>query len=65
MMSNKINVGIVGCGYWGPNLLRNLCNLSDCEVKVICDLDIKRLNHLKALYPSVGISTSFEEVVSR
>ncbi len=64
-MSAKINVAVVGCGYWGPNLLRNLSNLSDCEVKVICDLDIKRLNHLKSLYPKVEISTNFAEIVAR
>ena len=64
-MKHKISVGVVGCGYWGPNLLRNFRNLPGCEAKVICDLDIKRLNHLKALYPEVEICTSFEDLLSR
>lgn len=64
-MKERISVAVVGCGYWGPNLIRNFSSLAECEMKVICDLDIKRLNHLKALYPAVEISTSFEELVAR
>ena len=64
-MKERICVGVVGCGYWGPNLIRNLSNLSECELKVICDLDIQRLNHLKGLYPKVEVSTDFKEVVAR
>jgi len=60
-----MNVAVVGCGYWGPNLIRNFSGLADCQMKVICDLDIKRLNHLKALFPAVEISTSFKELVAR
>jgi predicted dehydrogenase len=64
-MNERICVGVVGCGYWGPNLIRNLSNLSECELKVICDLDVQRLNHLKGLYPKVEISTDFAVVVAR
>jgi predicted dehydrogenase len=64
-MNDRISVGVVGCGYWGPNLLRNFYNLPDCDTKVICDLDIKRLNHLKALYPKVDICTGFEDLLAR
>jgi predicted dehydrogenase len=60
-----INVAVVGCGYWGPNLVRNFRGLPNCDVKVICDLDVKRLNHLKSLHPSVETSTSFDDVVAR
>jgi len=48
-----INVGLVGCGYWGPNLVRNFISLPDCTVKTICDLDAERLSHLGRLYPAV------------
>src|SRR5436190_11625278 len=64
-MKDKINVGVVGCGYWGPNLIRNFRSLVDCNTKVMCDLDIKRLNHLKALHPEVEVCTNFEDVLSR
>ena len=64
-MKNSISVGVVGCGYWGPNLIRNFYNLPDCNLKAICDLDIQRLNHLKSLYNKVDISTQFQEFVAR
>ena len=64
-MNERINVGVVGCGYWGPNLIRNFHNLADCDLKVICDLDIQRLNHLKGLYPQVEVSTDFQELIAR
>ena len=63
-MNERINVGVVGCGYWGPNLIRNFYNLADCDLKVICDLDIQRLNHLKALYPKLEVSTDFQELIA-
>ena len=64
-MKKRIHVGVVGCGYWGPNLIRNFHNLPDCDLKVICDLDIQRLNHLKALYPKVEVSADFQELLAR
>lgn len=64
-MKDLITVGIVGCGYWGPNLLRNFRSLPDCHAKVICDLDIKRLNHLRSLYPGLEICTDVQELMQR
>lgn len=64
-MKSEINVGVVGCGYWGPNLLRNFRSLQDCHAKVICDLDIKRLNHMKSLHPDIELCTRFEDLVAR
>jgi predicted dehydrogenase len=64
-MKERLGIGVVGCGYWGPNLIRNFYGLPDCELKAICDLDIKRLNHLKSLYPKVEVSTDFQQIVSR
>lgn len=51
--SKPISVGVVGCGYWGPNLIRNFRALPDCSLKIMCDLDLERLKHLKTLYPEV------------
>jgi predicted dehydrogenase len=59
-----VNVGVVGCGYWGPNLIRNFRALSDCKMKVICDQDVNRLKQLKALYPEVNTETVFEKVLA-
>src|SRR5947207_2423229 len=58
-MKRLIRVGVLGCGYWGPLLIRNFRSLPDCRLKVVCDLDIARLKHLKALYPDVEGVTDY------
>jgi predicted dehydrogenase len=57
-----IKIAIVGCGHWGPNLIRNFISLSDCKVRKICDVDSERLSHLKSLYPSVETTQDFNQV---
>src|SRR5438876_2114811 len=52
-MKNQISVGVVGCGYWGPNLVRNFRQLPECSLKLKCDNSEARLAHLKSLYPEV------------
>lgn len=37
-----VNVAMVGVGYWGPNLMRNLASFYDVKITALCDLDIKR-----------------------
>lgn len=46
-------IGVVGCGYWGPNLVRNFRSLPDCNMRMMCDVSESRLAHLKSLYPEV------------
>ncbi len=52
-MRKQIKVGVVGCGYWGPNLVRNFRSLPDCSLKMMCDISEQRLEHLRGLYPEV------------
>jgi predicted dehydrogenase len=52
-MRRPINVGVLGCGYWGPLLVRNLRSVSNCRMAAICDVSEKRLNHLSKLYPEI------------
>jgi predicted dehydrogenase len=63
-MTKQIKVGVVGCGYWGPNLIRNFRALADCNLKVMCDVNQDRLKHLKALYPEVEGSTDFNHMLN-
>jgi predicted dehydrogenase len=56
-------VGVIGCGYWGPNLLRNLSQLPVSRVKYCCDLEDARLNHMKSLYPQVTVTKRFQDLV--
>jgi predicted dehydrogenase len=63
-MQKKIKVGVAGCGYWGPNLIRNFRSLADCQLKMMCDLNQARLKHLKALYPEVGSATDYDHMLN-
>ena len=56
-MSSPINVGVIGCGYWGPNLVRNFKALTSCRLKAICDVNESRLRHLRTLYSDVDAHT--------
>lgn len=58
-----INIGIVGCGYWGPNLIRNFYHLSGCKVKKVCDVDSMRLSHMQQLYAGIEITEDFDEII--
>jgi predicted dehydrogenase len=64
-MTKQINVGVVGCGYWGPNLVRNFRSLPDCCLKMMCDVNESRLKHLKSLYPEVECGTKYDEMLAR
>jgi predicted dehydrogenase len=59
-MLKPIKIGVVGCGYWGPNLVRNFNLLPDCQLKMMCDTSEERLQHLKTLYPEVQRATNYE-----
>src|SRR3954469_12254654 len=61
---SKVNVALVGLGYWGPNLLRALFELEDVEVSYICDLDSERLERFSRRYPSARPTRDFENVLS-
>jgi predicted dehydrogenase len=59
----KATVGVIGCGYWGPNLVRNFNQLPVSRVKYCCDLDGRRLEHMKALYPNVNLTERYEDLI--
>ena len=59
-----IGVAVVGYGYWGPNLVRNFSDVPGARLFTVCDLDSKRLEAVKARYPSLETTTSFEEVLA-
>jgi len=45
-----IKVGVIGYGYWGPNLVRNFMAAPDSAVARVCDLREERLSSLGKLY---------------
>jgi predicted dehydrogenase len=63
-MAKQIKVGVVGCGYWGPNLIRNFRSLPDCDLKIMCDISEKRLSHLRTVYPEVAGSLDYGHMLN-
>lgn len=59
----KIRVGAVGCGYWGPNLIRNFIEIPESDMVGVADLDPDRLAQMAARYPQVGLFTTDYEAL--
>ena len=57
-----MRIGIIGVGYWGPNLVRTFGSLDDCEVVVICDRDATRLKQICRSFPAVRATTETDEL---
>jgi predicted dehydrogenase len=60
--SNIIQLGIIGFGYWGPNLVRNFSSLPNCKVSVVSDLRKERLEVVKNLYPSINTTDKADDL---
>ena len=59
----RFTIGVIGCGYWGPNLLCNFNQLPGAGVKYCCDLNDDRLAHMKALYPHLIATKDLNDVI--
>src|SRR5215213_4730049 len=61
---STLSVGIVGLGYWGPNLMRSLSGFPQVKVKYGCDLDESKRTRLESLYPDARFTGNFEELLA-
>ena len=59
----NVSVGVVGCGYWGPKLIRNFQSIPGSDLKVVSDLRQDRLDHIAGIYPGVTMTQSYEELL--
>ena len=58
-----VRIGIVGLGYWGPNLVRVLHELPEAEVVAVCDQDAARVERITSRYPAIHGTGSYEELL--
>lgn len=58
-----VNVGIIGYGYWGPNLVRNFFAAKDCRVKSVADTRPERLQQLGKIFPTINGVKDAEEII--
>ncbi|MFH1641616.1 MAG: Gfo/Idh/MocA family oxidoreductase [Nanoarchaeota archaeon] len=59
----SLNIGVIGCGYWGPNIIRNFNQIDSTNLYYICDLDQKKMEHIKKSYPSVKTTTDYKDIL--
>jgi predicted dehydrogenase len=64
MAQGVLGIGVVGYGYWGPNLVRNFASTVGARVIAICDMDSSKLEQGKHLYPSVAMTQTFRDLLN-
>jgi predicted dehydrogenase len=57
-----IRVGVIGCGYWGPNLVRNFVEIPAAMVVGVADLNQERTAHIKGCYPQLVVTTDYRQL---
>jgi predicted dehydrogenase len=61
---SPVSVGVVGLGYWGPNLARNFDRLAETELRWICDQSEAALARVASQFPGARTTTSFDDLLS-
>lgn len=62
-MNKKINIGIIGCGHWGPNFVRNFYSMPEVRVVGICDLNTAKLAQIKNTYKNIPAYTDYRRLL--
>jgi predicted dehydrogenase len=58
-----IKVGVIGFGYWGPNIVRNFDGVRGFNVCAICDRDLKACEHAIERYPSIEVTAETDKII--
>lgn len=59
-----VNVGVIGCGYWGPNLIRNFCEVVESKVIACSDVNPLRLNYIKQRFPFLELYSDYKDILN-
>jgi predicted dehydrogenase len=59
-----IRVGVIGYGYWGPNIVRNFNSNEESEVFSICDINQEARKRAKRAYPDIEVTSDCDEIIS-
>ena len=62
-MNELVGIGVVGYGYWGPNLVRNFATSDSAQVVSVSDLDSSKLAASRRLYPGVETTSDFRDLL--
>jgi len=59
-----IKVAVIGCGHWGPNHIRTFSSLPESKVDAVVDLDKKRLEYVRGMYPWLRYEQDYRRIIS-
>ena len=62
--SSTLKIGVIGYGYWGPNVVRNFYNVPNATVTAVCDANPKALGRVRSVYPSLNVSTNPDHILT-
>jgi predicted dehydrogenase len=62
--ADVVRVGVIGYGYWGPNIVRNLYSLENCEIASVCDKNSTALRRVSRSYPRINLTTDIHEILT-
>src|SRR5437868_2543036 len=63
MFNGSIGIGVIGYGYWGPNLVRNFANSESSRVVAVSDLDSAKLAVSKRRHPQIMTTSNFLDLL--
>jgi len=61
---SRVRVGVIGCGYWGPHLVRNLHEMPEAELIGVSDLRPERLDYVGSRYPGVRLLSDHHDLLA-
>lgn len=65
-MKQKVDVAVIGAGYWGKNIIRNFANNANTNLALICDSDLSRATKLRDMYsPGTAVCCDISDVINR
>jgi len=62
--ADLLRVAVIGYGYWGPNVVRNLHSLEHCEVVSVCDKSAAVLSRARRQYPTIQMTSDFSDILT-
>jgi len=60
-----LRIGVIGYGYWGPNIVRNFSTANGSEVTMVCDMNQQTLKKVKKSYPQINVTDNIDELIKK
>src|SRR5580704_17249212 len=61
---DRLGVGVIGYGYWGPNIVRNFHGQEHSKVIAVCDKSLNSLRRVQQSHADIGITSDFEDLLT-